>query len=424
MELFTIQCTTCNVRLKVKDESFIGTIVNCPKCHGMVQIVPPIGWQRDGAAPSATEAAAGAASLSAAEASASASAPSAPPVPRAVAPPAVESPGVASPQGKPPMAETPVAPSSNPTPTAMSWRDTIVARFKTDWLLLTGGLATGIVAGVAAWWIIGAGSEVPDQIAHAAVPVQTTAAQAEPDQQDEPPEPLTAPAPTDDVELTATTDVAQPVAIETQPSAESSDGQTPAPPRSEATAAEPGTDASQGNEQVATDARAGAPVESSKPSLKLERAEKSEPTSNPLEVSTTGIAAPPSAGNLATSPDEAGAEPSPLDVEPADDAADAPETKMLSQSTVDERMSLTLGEVKFVGVPLAQFVDFVSDVTMLPITIDDAALAKAGKRRNMPVSVQVSDTTVQDALRSALAPLGLTYELRGNRLTVTVEGPR
>ena len=46
VELFTIQCTTCQARLKVKDESAIGDIVACPKCGSMVQIVPPVGWQR------------------------------------------------------------------------------------------------------------------------------------------------------------------------------------------------------------------------------------------------------------------------------------------------------------------------------------------------------------------------------------------
>lgn len=43
--LFNITCTTCEARLNVRDSATIGAIVNCPKCGGMVQIVPPPGWQ-------------------------------------------------------------------------------------------------------------------------------------------------------------------------------------------------------------------------------------------------------------------------------------------------------------------------------------------------------------------------------------------
>ena len=43
--LFHITCTTCEARLSVRDRSAIGAIVNCPKCGGMVQVVPPQGWQ-------------------------------------------------------------------------------------------------------------------------------------------------------------------------------------------------------------------------------------------------------------------------------------------------------------------------------------------------------------------------------------------
>jgi hypothetical protein len=38
----------------------------------------------------------------------------------------------------------------------------------------------------------------------------------------------------------------------------------------------------------------------------------------------------------------------------------------------------------------------------------------------MPLSVHLRDTTAADALAAALSPLGLTYELRGNRVFVTV----
>lgn len=45
MELFSIVCPTCNARLKVRDASAIGQILNCPKCASMVQVAAPPDWQ-------------------------------------------------------------------------------------------------------------------------------------------------------------------------------------------------------------------------------------------------------------------------------------------------------------------------------------------------------------------------------------------
>jgi DNA-directed RNA polymerase subunit RPC12/RpoP len=39
--MFTIQCTTCNAKLKVKNEELIGQILACPKCGGMVLVQQP-----------------------------------------------------------------------------------------------------------------------------------------------------------------------------------------------------------------------------------------------------------------------------------------------------------------------------------------------------------------------------------------------
>lgn len=45
VELFAINCPTCNARLKVRDRAAIGMILNCPKCGSMVQVKAPPGWQ-------------------------------------------------------------------------------------------------------------------------------------------------------------------------------------------------------------------------------------------------------------------------------------------------------------------------------------------------------------------------------------------
>ena len=40
MEPFSIACTTCQARLRVRDESVIGQILTCPKCGSMVLVEP------------------------------------------------------------------------------------------------------------------------------------------------------------------------------------------------------------------------------------------------------------------------------------------------------------------------------------------------------------------------------------------------
>src|SRR3954471_3569251 len=44
MDLFTITCTTCKSRLKVRDQAAVGQILACPKCGGMVMVKPPPAW--------------------------------------------------------------------------------------------------------------------------------------------------------------------------------------------------------------------------------------------------------------------------------------------------------------------------------------------------------------------------------------------
>ncbi|MEX2174661.1 MAG: hypothetical protein WD872_09890, partial [Pirellulaceae bacterium] len=50
MDLFSINCTTCKSRLKVREATAIGQILACPKCGGMVMVKPPPGWEPGSAA--------------------------------------------------------------------------------------------------------------------------------------------------------------------------------------------------------------------------------------------------------------------------------------------------------------------------------------------------------------------------------------
>lgn len=42
--LFSITCTTCQAKLRVRNVEAIGQILACPRCQSMVQVLPPPGW--------------------------------------------------------------------------------------------------------------------------------------------------------------------------------------------------------------------------------------------------------------------------------------------------------------------------------------------------------------------------------------------
>lgn len=46
-ELFSVECTTCKARLKVRSVAAIGQILSCPKCQSMVLVAAPAGWVPD-----------------------------------------------------------------------------------------------------------------------------------------------------------------------------------------------------------------------------------------------------------------------------------------------------------------------------------------------------------------------------------------
>ena len=128
----------------------------------------------------------------------------------------------------------------------------------------------------------------------------------------------------------------------------------------------------------------------------------------------------------ATSTEDASAADNPTNVRPSRGTSSASKGNpanappVLSQAQVEERLAGALPAVTFVKVPLSQFLEFIGDLTTVPITIDERALATLGKGRQTPVSVKLSDTTAGDALRTAVAKLGLAYAVRDGRVVITV----
>jgi type II secretory pathway component GspD/PulD (secretin) len=101
------------------------------------------------------------------------------------------------------------------------------------------------------------------------------------------------------------------------------------------------------------------------------------------------------------------------------DSTGALPARALTSDEIDERLSGPLPKVRFVKVPLAQFIEFINDFSGLTIVIDERALAKVSKNRETLVTVKLADTTARDALRSAVNSLGLTCVVRDGQLIVT-----
>lgn len=71
------------------------------------------------------------------------------------------------------------------------------------------------------------------------------------------------------------------------------------------------------------------------------------------------------------------------------------------------------------GIPLMDFLQIVSDMSTIPITIDPDGLRRAGKSPMSRISVKQSDTTVAQLLSGALTAHRLTYEVGDGQMIVT-----
>ena len=360
----------------------------------MVQVVPPVGWKRGsppepetGIRPKVSG------SLSVAPG----------PLPekiKAAAVPPVLPPRV--------LIEMPpvVAAASSPAPIEFPQQVAVaplvakaVARMKQDWLLLSGGLAAGVVLGICAWLFALATGEpsVAVVATEGSLAAATPSASVSPATKNVDPQ-------TDDSEPEETVEAPLPEAqpepwreavganIETAPDdSETTVEQQPIvedpPPASNATAAAPALEKPPSS-LIKLDP-VPKPVAGIKPAAK--EAESTE-TSVDHEDPQDGAAAQPMPAKARSG---------------VDDGAGLP-TRVFSRTEIDERLATPLPTVQFVKVPLAQFTDFIAELTGLPITLDAAALAGAGRTRQTPVTVKLSNTTAADALRSALKSLGLS----------------
>ena len=90
---------------------------------------------------------------------------------------------------------------------------------------------------------------------------------------------------------------------------------------------------------------------------------------------------------------------------------------------VDARLADPLAGIEFKRVSLADFCDFLSRLTTVPITLDVDALSLAGRRVSDLVTIDAKDTTVGAALETVLTPRGLAYVVRDQQLVITTQAP-
>ena len=107
---------------------------------------------------------------------------------------------------------------------------------------------------------------------------------------------------------------------------------------------------------------------------------------------------------------------------PADDRG--PADLLVAQESmppvdVAARLADPLPGLQFKRVSLADFCDFLSRLSTVPITLDVDALAVAGVRVGDAVAISSQDTTVGDALTDVLSKRGLMYLVEGQQVIVT-----
>ncbi len=96
----------------------------------------------------------------------------------------------------------------------------------------------------------------------------------------------------------------------------------------------------------------------------------------------------------------------------------AGEVTPLASDEIERRLQVALPQVAFSNVPLARFVGFIADVTGVPVVIDDAALARAGKTRRTPVNAKLSGTTAGELLSSTLNQAGLRSTIADGQIVI------
>lgn len=86
---------------------------------------------------------------------------------------------------------------------------------------------------------------------------------------------------------------------------------------------------------------------------------------------------------------------------------------------VEERLADRLAQIDFTDAPLAGVLQFLSDFSTVPITLDPDVLPWLNLTPVTPVTINATDASVTELLDSLLPPLGLDYVVAGDQILVS-----
>lgn len=406
---FRVQCETCQAWLKVRDESLIGQIHGCPKCGGMVHLVP---MERPEDSASASV------SMNAAPAGAAAGDYGSVGELGLNDPPAHEAPRESEPAEE--FAEGDLAAS----PAESMGRKVALG--------VGGGGAALAVVGVLVAYVLG-GDKAPP----AAPAPQVASAEADARSDDKP-----APQPEKPLEVTAqkpASDEAPAPDPKPQQAPEPPPEPEPQPPREDSREPAPGSGSDESNPPPAP-----APPGPAEPSAAQQEIDPLDYDPENLDLVL-----------LKGGPEESGSQdttetaPAPSDNDEAGRAAPQPDERvaMIDRSLAERaqvervwvergltgpspitpaklarRLGSPVPELQVPRAPLVQAVRLWSELAGVPVTIDPAALARAGVGPHTRVSLAGRDAALGEVLLKALEPARLGYAERGNQLVVVRRG--
>jgi len=120
---------------------------------------------------------------------------------------------------------------------------------------------------------------------------------------------------------------------------------------------------------------------------------------------------PPSSEPVATTEPEGKAAKPAEESSPADPADEA----------LRQRLAEPLPRLESRGQPLSAVVMLLGTLGGFQVTLDEAILSKAGVSASEPVQIELTDTTVGEALKAVLAERGLRYTIRSGRVVVVAQ---
>lgn len=464
MELFSIECTTCQQRLNVRDESAIGEIEICPKCGSMVLVEAPPDWQGTppdepptsvqpppivededeldiaAAMPSETEASSqqtptvsplvvgGGELPSPSQEADTVDGPiELDAAPSDARPAAMEQPE-SVPADEPPVAADPTSPpqtgSAEPVLRTDDW--TSEASLQRRQMLLVGGAAiAGIVLAVVVVGLLASRRTQPEPDVSVVdgkpgveSPKDTGDGAARDAEGDDQPE--------------NETDNETPTAKDDEDEQVDEDTEKPSDPPAD----EDATSKAKSEPAEDTESKAPVPEPDSKQEASTKNDEKEKLILKPSEdkpdatamdtaalAKTLDLLAPFTDVQPYTAPQpgEASAKEKAPKLDPAALPAQGPSAPRPEPRDVDvpERLKDEIREIEFPNVPLIDFLRFVTDFSTIPITLDPDALALVSVTPKTLVNVKQKDTVVAKLLSDALTSQNLGYVPLEGHLLVT-----